>query len=138
PAFSPPILLAALRALLDRATRLFASPAAFIAARWACVGVAALICGGGLRRDSRLTGFWASLYLRNAEQLDAVHLAVGRYLRTSAPEGTPRVASFDIGALRWASRFEIVDLAGTSDARALRYEQLRRLPELIRETRPDY
>jgi hypothetical protein len=138
PAFSLALSLAALHALARRAARLLGSPWALAAARWACVGLAAPVFVWAFARDLRAARLWASLYLRNAAQLGAVHLDVGRYLRASAPPGARRVASFDIGALRWASHLEIVDLAGTSDGRTLGYRIAHRQADLIRDTRADF
>jgi hypothetical protein len=138
PALSLPVALGALHALGGRASRSLGSPAAFVAARWACVGLAAPLFVWAFARDLRAAQAWAARYLRNAAQLGAVHLDVGRFLRASAPPGTRRVASFDIGALRWASHLEVVDLAGTSDARTLGYQVARRQADLIRDTHAEY
>ena len=134
PLFSPTLVLLALRAVGRLAARLVALPLAGPAARWGGAGAAAVLLGSAFARELLRAPFWASLYRRNAEQLAAVHLAVGRYLRASAPPGTRRVASFDIGALRWASHLEIVDLAGTSDERTLGYQRAHRQADLIRDT----
>jgi hypothetical protein len=77
---------------------------------------------------------WRALHLRNADQLGAIHLAVGKWLREQGPPGVKRIAAFDIGALRWASRKEIVDMAGTSSGRALAYRQPPREVEHVRDT----
>ncbi len=133
PALTPTLLV---RAALVPAARLFARidrALARAALRWSGVGLVLAAVGVGLHRD--LSGFpaWAALYRQNAEQLGAVHLAVGAYLREAAP-GAKRVASFDIGALRWASRLELVDLGGVLDAQALGYLTARKPADFVRDT----
>ena len=141
PAFSLAVALAALHGLGRRAAPILGSPSAFVAARWAPAGVAAAVFIVAFARDLHAAGLWASLYLKNAAQLAAVHLDVGRTLRAMAAAERPparSVASFDIGALRWVSHLEVVDLAGTSDARTLAYRVANREADLIRDTRADY
>lgn len=103
------------------------------AVRWASVGLAAMPLGWALYRDLSNFDAWARLYRQNAEQLGAVHLAVGAYLREAVP-GAKRVASFDIGALRWASHLQVVDLGGVLDAEALGYLIARRPADFVRDT----
>ncbi len=134
PLLAPTVVLGAAQVIGRLLARAAALPLAGPAARWGGVAAGALLLGSALLRELKMAPLWATLYLRNAEQLAAVHLAVGRYLRESAPPGTKRVASFDIGALRWASHLEIVDLAGTSDARTLSYQRARRQADSIRDT----
>jgi hypothetical protein len=102
--------------------------------RWAVPAIAAPLFAWAFFRDARAAAAWARLHLQNAEQLGAVHLAVGAHLRKEAPAGTKRVASFDIGALRWASHLEIVDLAGTSDRRTLDYRRASKHADLVRDS----
>ena len=90
-----------------------------------------------LRGTRRRAPAWATLYLENAEQLGAVHLAVGRWLAREAPPGTKRVATFDIGALRWGSHLEMVDLAGTKDRRSLDYRRAGKVPALVHDLHAD-
>ena len=137
PAFALPLTLLSIWPLLRRLSRFRGAAFSAMAAHGLSAGVGALVVGASLSHDLPLTRLWISLYRKNAEQLGAVHLAVGRYLREQAPPGTRRVASFDIGALRWASRLEIIDLAGTSDARALDYRVRRKQADLVRDTHAD-
>lgn len=135
PALSLPLFLRALHALARRAGGLFSAPLMLGLARLTPALVALPIFATALALDLRRASFWASLYVRNAEQLAAVHLDVASYLRDLP--GARRVATFDIGALRWASGLKIADLAGTSDAVALRYQMARKQASFVADSHAD-
>ena len=135
PAFTLTLLLRAVVAAGDLLRP--RSPFAMAMWHWAAAWIALPIATWALVLDLRQFPAWRTLYLRNAEQLGAVHLAVGRWLREERPPGVKRVASFDIGALRWASRLELVDLAGTTTARALAYRRPAREPNFVRDAHAD-
>jgi hypothetical protein len=137
PALGLTFLLRAVQAITARVGPKLVRPRAITMARWMFAAIGVPVFLGGLINDLWRAPAWARIYLRNAEQLGAVHLTVGRWLRDHAPEGAKRVASFDIGALRWASHLEIVDMAGTSDARTLDYRIQRKEIALIRDTHAD-
>lgn len=132
-ALSLPLALAAADAIVRRMRR----PRARRAVRCAAAAAIGLGAAWTAWRGASDLRYWVSLYRKNAAQLAAVHMAVGRYLRAEAPRGTRSVASFDIGALRWTSGLKVVDLAGTSDAHALAYQRQRRPAALVRDTHAD-
>ncbi|MFT3769657.1 MAG: hypothetical protein QM820_29830 [Minicystis sp.] len=133
PAFSLTVLIRAAHALAARAVLVRITGRA-----WASVGIAITVTLAALALDLHAFRGWSALYVRNAEQLGAVHLAAGRWLREHAEPGARRVASFDIGALRWASGLEIVDLGGVLDGRALAYRSAKRQADFVRDARADY
>lgn len=100
------------------------------------VSLVAFPLGVGLYRDQNVFPRWATLYQKNAEQLGAVHLAVGAFVREAVPLAK-RVASFDIGALRWASGLSVADLGGVLDAHALGYLLARKPADFVRDTRAE-
>ncbi|MFO0758748.1 MAG: hypothetical protein U0359_19815 [Byssovorax sp.] len=141
--FAPELYLIPILAplLIARAAHMSAAPLwAWIprgrmraAMRMAGPGLALIPLGLALSRDLRGFPDWVRLYRQNAEQLGAIHLAVGSYLRDARPDAR-RVASFDIGALRWASRLQVSDLGGVLDAVALGYLEARKPTDFVRDT----
>jgi len=137
PALGLTFVLRAVQAITGRVAPRVSRPRALAVLRWLFAAIAVPVFLGGLASDLRRAPAWARIYLRNAEQLGAVHLTVGRWLRDHAPDGAKRVASFDIGALRWASHLTIVDMAGTSDRRTLDYRAKNDERRLIRDAHAD-
>jgi hypothetical protein len=137
PALFLTLVLRAAEAATARGVRVLRAPPLIAGAGAASGVLAAALVLWSLALDLRVFRNWTTLHLRNAEQLGAVHLAVGKYLREEAPPGTKRVASFDVGALRWASHLGIVDMGGVIDRSAFEHRAARKELELIRETHAD-
>jgi hypothetical protein len=133
PALTPTLVLLATLAPAARLLARLHRPRLQAALGLLCAALALLPLAWAGSRDLASFEAWARLYRQNAEQLGAVHLAVGAYLREAVP-GAKRVASFDIGALRWASRLELVDLGGVLDAQALGYLTARKPADFVRDT----
>ncbi|MBW2454394.1 MAG: hypothetical protein JRI68_07780, partial [Deltaproteobacteria bacterium] len=82
--------------------------------------------------------FWQQLYVRNVRQLGKVHIDLAHWLVERADQfPNRRVACFDIGALRYYSGFEVVDLGGIIDRQSLTYRLGRRTSAQVFDTKPD-
>jgi hypothetical protein len=93
---------------------------------------------GAVHLNLSIYSAWKDLYTENVRQIRAVHLAAGQWLRSHRdlfPNG--KVASFDIGALRYFSGYELVDLGGLLDATALAYRVKGDPTGYIAEAKPD-
>jgi hypothetical protein len=54
---------------------------------------------------------WATLYALSVQNIDAVQVALGRWVRAHVPSGAP-VATHDVGAIGYLSNHPVVDIVG--------------------------
>jgi hypothetical protein len=83
---------------------------------------------------------WANLYALSVQNIDAVQVALGRWVRAHVPSGTP-VATHDVGAIGYLSNRPVVDIVGlvTPPFIALEREQptARRAHDIYAEIKRD-
>jgi hypothetical protein len=83
---------------------------------------------------------WATLYALSVQNIDAVQVALGRWVRAHVPPGAP-VATHDVGAIGYLSHRPVVDIEGlvTPPFIALKREQptARRARDVYAEIKRD-
>lgn len=91
--------------------------------------------GGILALELQRIPVWKTLYTKNADQLVQVHGGVANWLLEHAEEGD-KVASFDIGLLRYRTQLELVDMGGLISKEALDFRSRHDMIGYILQERP--
>jgi len=80
---------------------------------------------------------WIDIYTESVKHINEVHCATGKWLRKNLPSDTV-IGVFDVGAVKYFSGLQVVDIAGLTDRSALAYVLDGNILELLRERQAEY
>jgi hypothetical protein len=81
--------------------------------------------------------FWQEVFANNIRHIDEVYIKVGKWINKNTPPDA-RIATFDIGVLRYTGDRYTVDLGGLVDPEVHSCLEVKECGEYVRKKRADY